>query len=443
MSDSLPSATQQYPVAPVAGSSSGSFERQVETWLSILKRYTLQDIEGIVLSLKDWVCEYSEELQKKKAEAGVGERARGAMFRTAANALVENSRDDQLTANVRAQLEDVRKILHAYVKCYAKMLTFNTDTVCTSPIVVPSVGSWYRSVLRMALSEVHDLGWLDVQTPKRRMFVDNWLGSVIERATQNIAPINLFLPAEGTAIASREEGAAAVVAPVPAAQPSSEGLGASAEKEEPSARAQSAPESSPPLPQPPQAEGGPAPPTGERPAAASTTVEKKERGDVERLRRFAETASEMAHPRPQPPPPPPPRHRRTGGAPKLQRPTSYEDDSEDDEDDAANQPRVAVVVGKSARVQQQPSRAATGGGGSGRRLVEDEFDGGGASEDEGDEDVEEDAPAYRVGANNQRLRSKAIGGREGHVVEIAMPPMVPVGRREEAPFSEPGLSLTD
>lgn len=157
------------------------FEEKVNTWASILQRLVTPSIEEMLIiarfSAEKFAVENSSDLHSS--------------YTTALNAIIE-SRDDQLMTKINKDKESIRQVLHSFVKCYAAMIAHNTETECTSPIVIPSVISWYRGLVGNVFNSMSDPILIDINKVRNRLELRKWINIAVRHEAETIVPIHIF-----------------------------------------------------------------------------------------------------------------------------------------------------------------------------------------------------------------------------------------------------------
>jgi len=176
-------------------------ELQVETWLSVLQRLVSPSIEQVIILVK---CS-AEDFCKKNADTC----DLNAAYLHGLNAVME-CRDDQLTSKIEHDKEAIRQVLHSFVKCYAAMIAYKTDTECVQAIVIPSVTSWYRKVVRSTFNDLSDPHMVNVRNIKSRHWLRSWIDMLVKRDAESIVPIHAFVKYD------EADAAVAPAAPPPA-----------------------------------------------------------------------------------------------------------------------------------------------------------------------------------------------------------------------------------
>lgn len=112
--------------------------------------------------------------------------------------LIERSRlwsDEDVLKEIGERRSDGAEIcLHEAIKEHAKVLSLSTATPCRTPLDVPSIVKFFRSVLALSADELSEndleiVGTTDIALRKR---VREWIGEIIVHKALEIVPISKF-----------------------------------------------------------------------------------------------------------------------------------------------------------------------------------------------------------------------------------------------------------
>jgi hypothetical protein len=180
---------------------------QVTTWMDILRRLVISHLEELLFIVRDCIISHSAKL----TAAGVRNVNLNELYNVAARTVINDARDDQIIYGLENSKDNIRQVLHMYIKCYTMLISTSTDTTCQDPIVVPSVQTWFRGILTATLTDIKDAEWIVKMNLKNREKIRKWLSKIIEIQTQSIIPISIFKPQASTALTQQ---AVATTAPV-------------------------------------------------------------------------------------------------------------------------------------------------------------------------------------------------------------------------------------